>query len=107
MSCARCRYEALAIAHGAAAVTTFEYNRLQYSHPLISTVLVSEALSSTVVNGAFDVAMSISSFEHDGLGRYGDPLSPDGDMAAMRSTRRLLKRGAFLTAQQCPHWPPR
>ncbi len=92
-----CRYEALAIAHGAAAVTTFEYNRLQYAHPLIETVLVNETQNNSALDAAFDVAMSISSFEHDGLGRYGDPLNPDGDMFAMRSTRRLLKRG---TAQR-------
>jgi hypothetical protein len=88
-----CRYEALALAHGAALVTTFEYNRLQYAHPLIDTFLVNETQSNSDLAGAFDVAMSISSFEHDGLGRYGDPLNPDGDMIAMRSTRRLLKPG--------------
>lgn len=86
------RYEALVIAHGAARVTTLEYNRLQYSHPLIQTVVVN-ALNDASLVGAFDVALSISSFEHDGLGRYGDPLNPNGDMIAMRGTRRLLKKG--------------
>jgi hypothetical protein len=86
------RYEALVIAHGAAHVTTLEYNRLQYSHPLIQTVVVN-ALNNASLGSAFDVALSISSFEHDGLGRYGDPLNPNGDMIAMRATRRLLKKG--------------
>ena len=89
----RCRYEALAIAFGAARVTTFEYNRLQYTHPLIETVLVNDSLANAALAAAFDVVMSISTFEHDGLGRYGDPLNPNGDMIAMRSTRRLLKPG--------------
>ena len=89
----RCRYEALAIAHGAARVTTFEYNRLQYTHPLIETVLVNDSLANAALAAAFDVVMSISTFEHDGLGRYGDPLNPNGDIIAMRSTRRLLKSG--------------
>jgi hypothetical protein len=79
-------------------VTTFEYNRLQYAHPLIDTILVNETLGNAALAGAYDVAMSISSFEHDGLGRYGDPLNPDGDMNAMRSARRLLKQGC---AQRC------
>jgi hypothetical protein len=70
-----------------------EYNRLQYAHPLIKTVLVDETLNNESFIQAFDVVLSISSFEHDGLGRYGDPLNPNGDMIAMRSTRRLLKKG--------------
>ena len=31
----------------------------------------------------FDVVLSFSSIEHDGLGRYCDPINPDGDRAAM------------------------
>jgi len=27
----------------------------------------------------FDMVFSFSSIEHDGLGRYGDPLNPNGD----------------------------
>jgi hypothetical protein len=92
-----CRYEALAIAHGAARVTTLEYNRLQYNHPLITTVLVNDSLANAALVGAFDVAMSVSSFEHDGLGRYGDPLNPNGDLIAMRNTRRLLKKGEMAS----------
>jgi hypothetical protein len=73
-------------------------------HPLISTVMVNESLRDASLSAAFDVVLSISSFEHDGLGRYGDPLNPDGDMAAMRSTRRLLKPGADYAPAICqPH----
>jgi len=42
-------------------------------------------------SGGFDVALSISGFDHDGLGRYGDPMRPDGDLAAMAVARCLLK----------------
>jgi hypothetical protein len=31
----------------------------------------------------FDVIVSFSSIEHSGLGRYGDPLDPDGDITTM------------------------
>jgi SAM-dependent methyltransferase len=34
--------------------------------------------------------------EHIGLGRYGDPLDPDGDLKAMRELRRVLARGGSL-----------
>ncbi len=45
----------------------------------------------------FDVMISFSSLEHDGLGRYGDVLDPDGDLCAMHEIWMLLKEeGYFL-----------
>ena len=45
----------------------------------------------------FDVAISISSFEHDGLGRYGDPINPEGDFEAMKNVREnILVPGGLL-----------
>ncbi len=70
-------------------------------HPLIKTVMVDESFDDITLSAAFDLVLSISSFEHDGLGRYGDPLNPDGDMTAMRNTRRLLKQGAVTCSR--PH----
>eukprot|EP00050_Salpingoeca_kvevrii_P010774 m.312566 g.312566 ORF g.312566 m.312566 type:complete len:124 (-) comp30725_c0_seq1:48-419(-) len=46
--------------------------------------------------GSFDVGVSLSSFDHDGLGRYGDPLSANADMAAMALARCLLRPGGLL-----------
>jgi len=34
--------------------------------------------------------------EHCGLGRYGDPLDPDGDLKAMRELQRVLAPGGQL-----------
>lgn len=34
--------------------------------------------------------------EHVGLGRYGDPLDPEGDLKAMRELRRVLAPGGSL-----------
>lgn len=34
--------------------------------------------------------------EHIGLGRYGDPLDPEGDIKAMRELRRVLLPGGHL-----------
>ena len=34
--------------------------------------------------------------EHDGLGRYGEPVHPDGDLAAMRELWLSLKPKGFL-----------
>jgi SAM-dependent methyltransferase len=45
----------------------------------------------------FDVIISFSSIEHDGLGRYGDPIDPEGDFKGVAELRRLLKPdGLFL-----------
>src|SRR5262245_31779638 len=44
----------------------------------------------------FDVGFSISSFEHDGLGMYGDSLDPEGDLKAMRKMKERLKLGGLL-----------
>ena len=45
----------------------------------------------------FDFALSISSFEHDGLGRYGDPIDPEGDFKAMKNVKdNILKKGGKL-----------
>ena len=40
--------------------------------------------------------MSISNFEHDGLGRYGDPIDPNGDLRAMSEMQALVKPNGFL-----------
>jgi hypothetical protein len=47
-----------------------------------------------LVGAQFDAVLSLSAFDHDGLGRYGDPISPDGD---------LLTMDLLLTALVRPH----
>ena len=84
-------YEALMIAMDAGSVTTVEYNRLTYDHPVITTVTPQELPEVAEAKGGFDLALSISSFDHDGLGRYGDPLEPNNDLRAMRTASCLLK----------------
>ena len=82
-------------------VVTVEYNSLTYnyssSHSFIRTVSGSE-FSAFYLNEAssFDIALSVSSFDHDGLGRYGDPLNPDGDIEAMGKVLSILKPGGLL-----------
>lgn len=34
---------------------------------------------------------AVAALDHDGLGRYGDPLAPDGDLLTMDWLRRLVK----------------
>jgi hypothetical protein len=82
-------YESVALAAGAESVTTIEYNALDYDHPRISTVTNAEwygAGGGHERGVRFDVILSISSFEHDGLGRYGDKVDPDADIEGSFST---------------------
>ncbi|MBI4302317.1 MAG: class I SAM-dependent methyltransferase [Chloroflexi bacterium] len=41
----------------------------------------------------FDTVTAVSTVEHVGLGRYGDPLHPDGDRRAILEMIRVLKKG--------------
>lgn len=83
-------YELMAKHFGAASVTVVEYSDrnniedIEYIKP------------DEVGERKFDVAISISSFEHDGLGRYGDPIDPIGDIKAMAKCHELLKEKGLL-----------
>ncbi|VDK28154.1 unnamed protein product, partial [Gongylonema pulchrum] len=44
----------------------------------------------------FDFVVSFSSIEHSGLGRFGDPLDPLGDLREMQKMRCLMKKNALL-----------
>jgi SAM-dependent methyltransferase len=73
--------------------TTIEYNLPHYKQPWIEEISVQDYWKNPK---QFDVALSISSFEHDGLGRYGDPLNPSGDLRAMSDMKKILRPGGIL-----------
>ena len=73
-----------------------QYYRLTYDHPNITTVIVKDTDIKTKYHAHFDVALSLSSFDHDGLGRYGDPIDPDADLLAMQTVKEVLKPGGTL-----------
>lgn len=85
-------YEACALYYGAKEVTMVEYQKVTSEHPNIKTVMVEEF---SKMKEKYDVAISISSVEHSGLGRYGDPINPDGDLEAMKDLYNNLKEGGL------------
>lgn len=85
-------YECIATGFGA-TVTTIEYRRVDCRIPGLRVMTPEEFARRP---RRFDAAISISSIEHDGLGRYGDPLNPDGDLQAMQRFRELLEPGGTL-----------
>lgn len=87
-------YESMALHYGAIP-TTFEYNIFVPESKRLKMVSVQDYFASNNPK-QYDVAFSISSFEHDGLGRYGDPINPMGDLRAMAEMKRLLKKDGLL-----------
>lgn len=85
-------YESLVLSMGAQSVTVVEYNHLTYEHPAITCILVKDL----PLEKQFDVALSLSSFDHDGLGRYGDPINPNADVEALGVVAKVLKPSGIL-----------
>tara|TARA_Y100001973_G_C5168912_1_gene317824 strand:+ start:625 stop:1395 length:771 start_codon:yes stop_codon:yes gene_type:complete len=84
-------YEAVTINYGAKKCTVLEYRKQETFHPQIEYVTPDE-----IGDRRFDVCISISSVEHDGLGRYGDPLNPDADLEHMDNLKNLITPGGLL-----------
>lgn len=84
--------EAIIINMGAKSVTTVEYNK-----PTATTKIKTIEYTDFVRDDQmFDAIFSYSSIEHSGLGRYGDPLNPDGDIEAMQHIHAKLRDGGLL-----------
>lgn len=85
-------YESIVLYYGGAP-TTIEYNKIVCSDPRVEVLTVEEFEKNPK---AFDAIISISSIEHDGLGRYGDPINPIGDFKAMQKMKAMLNTNGFL-----------
>ena len=84
--------EAILVNAGAKSVTTVEFNVPVCDHPVIRTMSYDDFTKSTY---EYDAIFSYSSIEHAGLGRYGDPLNPNGDIETMEHIYRTLKPGGL------------
>jgi hypothetical protein len=92
----------------AAEVWTLEYGRIDTDHPQFVPKLPTEFAQALMAHqttacprsatfcGKFDFAVTFSSLEHSGLGRYGDELNPYGDLEAMAQTWCALKPGGVF-----------
>jgi len=84
--------EAILVNAGAKSVTTVEYNCPVCNHDIIKAITYDEFSTSSV---KYDTIFSFSSLEHSGLGRYGDPLNPNGDIETMQHIYSALNDGGF------------
>jgi SAM-dependent methyltransferase len=84
-------YEAIAIEAGCNTVTVVDYRPQQAN---LENVLY--ITPDKLTTQKFDIIWSISSYEHDGLGRYGDPINPNGDLKAMYEIAKNLQDDGLL-----------
>ena len=90
--------EAILLNLGADKVTTIEYRELYVEHPRVNVITPFQYASRFLNRTAqkFDASVSYSSIEHTGLGRYGDPLMPYGDLEAIAQIWCSTKPGGYL-----------
>lgn len=86
-------YEGICLHYGCKDITTIEYNKITFDHPNIKFMTPEEYEKNP---RTFDIGISISSFEHDGLGRYGDPIDPQGDLKIMKKMKKIIKPDGLL-----------
>lgn len=103
---AGCNCDAMSIWSGADKVYVVDYNKPVCDNDKIE-VMNHEEITQKGIKA--DFAISYSSFEHDGLGRYGDPLSANGDLRAMKEAHKFLKNDGILflgipLGQDCIVW---
>ena len=74
-------------------ITTVEYNIPKCTVDNLTCIHYDDFVKS---NTTYDCIFSYSSTEHCGLGRYGDPLDPDGDLTAMKHIYDKLGKDSYL-----------
>ncbi|CAF1284046.1 unnamed protein product [Rotaria magnacalcarata] len=91
--------EAALLEYNASSVTTIEYATIYSNTPRLYTIKpmdFARKQSNRKQRQLFDSVWSYSSIEHDGLGRYRDPLNPYGDFQTMIKITCILKPGGLL-----------
>ena len=93
--------EAIGYWLSASKITTLDYTRKKYENDRLEWLHVNDYLDDLISSNKqieeFSNAASFSSIEHSGLGRYGDPLSPEGNIDAVRQVHCMLKpNGLFF-----------
>jgi hypothetical protein len=74
-------------------VTTVEYNVPIVDYPNLSAISYWDFQKT---ENKYDCIVTYSSVEHSGLGRYGDPLDPDGDLKTMADIHKNLTTNGIL-----------
>lgn len=84
-------YESISLSFGCKSCTVVEYRKQSENVPDVTYIQPDELKGKK-----YDCILSISSYEHDGLGRYGDPLNPNGDLESMAEIKNNLIDGGLM-----------
>ncbi len=88
-------FPAMQLFHGIERVTVFEVREPENVHPKVDVVV--HDLSTTAWTGEpFDLVTCMSTIEHVGLGRYGDPIDPEGDLRMFANLASVVRPGGRL-----------
>ncbi|MEX0921049.1 MAG: DUF268 domain-containing protein [Candidatus Pacearchaeota archaeon] len=86
-------FSAMTLAARAKNSYILEYNKIDSKHPRVIPIQNKDFIKNP---RKFDFGTSISSIEHDGLGRYGDPINPWGDLKAMKDLKKIVRKRRLL-----------
>ncbi|QMU65069.1 MAG: DUF268 domain-containing protein [Flavobacteriaceae bacterium] len=80
--------ECILLAYKAKEILTIEYGTISYDG---KDIKVLDRLKQPLPPPeTYDIVCSFSSIEHNGLGRYGDPIDPEGDLNTMNEIFNVL-----------------
>lgn len=82
-------YELMFVQHGAHQCDVYEFSDRESHDERIS-------YCGHDMFKQYEIGVSISSFEHYGLGRYGDPIDPDGDLKAMWHAKKFIEDDGLM-----------
>ncbi|CAN5558263.1 hypothetical protein BH10PLA1_BH10PLA1_00720 [soil metagenome] len=85
----------VAIASAIAPIRFFDYRPANLKLPEV-TCEAGDLMSIPFADQSLPSVSCLHVVEHIGLGRYGDPLDPDGDVKAMRELQRIVAPGGSL-----------
>lgn len=93
---ARPWYETMCLCYGCKSCTIVEYLQ-RHSDRTDLRYITTDKFKVEIDQGIkYDICLSISSIEHDGLGRYGDPIDPDADLRDMSESSKILNDNGLL-----------
>ena len=93
--------ESICIVLGASNITTIDYNNLTYHNEKIKTFSKYDFdmfynNSGPYIN-SYDFVIGLRSFDHSGLGRYGDIIDYNADIDSINKAKMMLKNnGIFI-----------
>ena len=67
-----------------------------FGHKNISFLRADLMVSNDTMHGVADSISCLHAIEHFGLGRYGDPIDPDGHVKGFKNILKMLKSGGIL-----------